>query len=303
MDRNTELTRRRFLKGIVAASAGAIASPQLRALEGEIPSKKLSATDSVRLGKTGLRISRLGMGTGSRSGRIQRELGQEAFTHLVRHALDRGITFIDTADNYEGLHEMLRVALKGVDRGKIQIQCKIPHGKYEDPLKEIDRFRKEVGTDYFDSMLIHCARTHNWPEEEKRLRDLLNAAKEKKIIRATGVSMHGLLPLRAAAATGWGDVRQVRINHNGKHMDGLNRKPAEVQPVVDCIRKMHDAGKGIIGMKLIGNGDFKDAESRKASLDFVLGLDCVDAVVIGFKSPQEVDEAITRINSALARRA
>ncbi len=266
---------------------------------------KRTATDLVRLGKSDVKVSRLGMGTGSRGGRIQRELGQKKFTRLLRYAMERGISFIDTADNYDGLHEMIRPAIKGVDREKIQIECKIPHGKYEDPLKEIERFRKEVGTDYFDSLLIHCVRSHDWPEQEKRLMDLLNTAKEKKIIRAMGVSIHGLLSLRAATATNWGDVRLVRINHNGHSMDNLKDKgsePGDVKAVVKCIQKMDADGKGIIGMKLIGNGDFKDAETRRASIEFVMGLDAVDAVVIGFKSPQEVDEAITMMNNALARR-
>ena len=304
MEEPLRITRRRFIGNVVAGTAGAIATPHLSALEGKEQAAKRTATDLVSLGKSGVKVSRLGMGTGSRGGRIQRELSQEDFTRVIRYGLDRGITFIDTADNYNGLHEMIRPAIKGVDREKIQIQCKIPKSKYDDPLKEIDRFRKEVGTDYFDSMLVHAVRTADWPEQEKRLMDLLNTAKEKEIIRATGVSMHGLVPLRAAAKTSWGDLRQVRINHNGTAMDNLRDKstePGDVKAVVEHMKKMHAGGKGIIGMKLIGNGDFTDPATRRASIDFVMGLDCVDAVVIGFKSPEEIDEAIANINAALAK--
>ena len=208
-------------------------------------------------------------------------------------------------NTHKELHEMVRHAIKGLDREKIQIQTKIWYGKYQDPLKEIDRYRKELQTDYFDSMLIHCVRTPDWPEQEKRLRDLLDKAKQKKIIRATGVSAHGLLPLRTAAETDWGDLRFVRINHNGSYMDNLKNKwkePADVNTVVKLLEKMHAAGKGVIGMKLIGNGNFKDPKTRRDSINFVMALNCVHSVIIGFKSPQEIDQAISTINSALAKK-
>lgn len=300
MAKHSEITRRSFVKSVAAGAAGSLMLPRVISAA---PAKKKTATDLVPLGKSGVKICRLGMGTGSHSGRIQRELGQEKFTALVRYAMERGVTYIDTADAYDGLHEMIRPAIRGIDREKIQIQCKIPRAKYDDPLKEIDRFRKEVGTDYFDSLLIHCVRTADWVEEHKRLRDLLLEAKEKQMARAVGVSMHGLLPFNSAVATEWGDVRLVRVNHNGASMDSLKGNgPGDVDAVVKGLKKMHAAGKGIIGMKLIGNGTFTDPEVRRKSIEFVMGLDCVDAVVIGFKSPEEIDEAITNINNALAKK-
>src|SRR5690554_624900 len=144
------MTRRDFLGRLALGGVAVTGLPRLARA-----SAPRSATDKVILGKSGVQVSRLGMGTGSNGGSVQRALGQNGFNRLVWHALDRGITFFDTADNYGEMHEMLREALKGVDRESIQIQCKIPHGRYDDPLKEIDPFRKEVGTDYFDTMLIH----------------------------------------------------------------------------------------------------------------------------------------------------
>lgn len=302
MSRQNEITRRSFVKSVVAGTAGTMMLPQALSAARPKPIKK-TATDLVPLGQSNVKVCRLAMGTGTFGGRVQRELGQEKFTKLVRYALERGVTFIDTADNYNGLHEMIRPAIKGIDREKIQIQCKIPKGKYDDPLKEIDRFRKEVGTEYFDSMLIHCVRTADWVEEHKRLRDLLMEAKEKKIVRSVGVSMHGLVPLNATVATDWGDVRFVRINHTGSNMDALQERrgqPGDVGAVVKGLTKMHAAGKGVIGMKLMGEGTFKDPEVRRKSIEFVVGLGCVDAFVIGFKAPEEIDEAITNINNALA---
>jgi predicted aldo/keto reductase-like oxidoreductase len=291
------MTRRDFLGRLALGGVAVTGLPRLARA-----SAPRSATDKVILGKSGVQVSRLGMGTGSNGGSVQRALGQNGFNRLVWHALDRGITFFDTADNYGEMHEMLREALKGVDRESIQIQCKIPHGRYDDPLKEIDRFRKEVGTDYFDTMLIHHVAKASWPEDLKRLMDQLETAKEQQVIRSHGVSIHGLAPLEAAVPVEWIDLALVRVNHNGHHMDGPTGAWAEQgnrDEALGHIKKLHDNGKGIVGMKIIGNGDFTDPAEREASIRFVMGLDFVDAVVIGFKSPQEIDEAIDRINAAL----
>jgi len=293
-----KLSRRKFIK-ISAGTAVSVAGLPgiLRAGAGK-PKRK--ATDIVTLGQSGMRVSRLGMGTGTHSGKIQRDLGQEQFNSLIRYAFDRGITFFDTADSYKEIHEMLRAAIKDIDREKIQIQSKIFWNKYDDPMKEIDRFRKEVGTDYFDSFLIHCVMSGDWVDTQKYLMDLLDEAREKQIIKTRGVSIHGLEPLVATTTLNWGDVRLVRINHNGSNMDRIRGHEVDVNGVVDNIKKMHDAGKGIIGMKLIGNGDFTDPKVRQESIKFVMGLDCVDSVIIGFKSPEEIDEAINNMNKYLS---
>jgi predicted aldo/keto reductase-like oxidoreductase len=281
--------------------AGAMALPSLNACA----VKAKTATDIVPLGQSGLQVSRLGMGTGSNGGHVQRTIGQDEFTRVVRYAIDRGVTFFDTADNYNELHEMLRTALEGVDREKIQIQTKISRNKYDNPRQEIDRLRQELGTDYLDSLLIHCTRTADWVEDSKALRDLFDELKAEGIVKAVGVSMHGLLPFNATVDTDWGDIRLIRINHNGAHMDGLTgdwQEPGDVPKVVAGVEKMHAAGKGIIGMKLIGNGDFTDPDVRKKSIDFVMGVKAVDSVIIGLKSTQEVDEAIENMNNGLAKR-
>ena len=296
------ITRRDFLQKSAVGAAATIGAANLFSCS----ITKRSATDIVTLGESGVKVSRLAMGTGSNGGHVQRTMGQDEFTKVIRYGIDRGVTFIDTADNYNEMHEMVNKAIKGLDRENLQIQCKIPPNKYEDPLKEIDRFRKEVGTDYFDSFLIHCVRTADWPEQFKKLRDDLLEIKEKQIVRAVGCSMHGLLPLRATAETTWGDVRLVRVNHNGHHMDGIKgdwKEQGDRDAALPQIEKMHQAGKGIIAMKLIGNGDFTDAQVRKESIHFVMGLDYVDAAVIGFKSTDEIDEAIMNMNEGLNAQA
>jgi len=291
MDR---LTRRRFLRDSLV-TVGALAT-----VRDVFPAKR-SAIDKVTLGKSGVQVTRLGIGTGSQGGRIQRELGDEGFKRLIRHAYDRGIRFFDTADAYR-THPMVAQALKGIDRGSYALQTKMSWRSDPDPLQVIDRFRKELDTDYFDSLLLHCVRTADWKDTLKRQMDLLSEAKEKKLIRSHGASCHGLLPLEGMVGSGWLDVAFVRVNHNGAHMDNLrsaDNEPGDRERAVPSIRKIHQAGTGIIGMKIIGNGDFRDPAQRDASFQYVMGLDFVDAVIIGFASPAEIDEAIERMNTHL----
>ena len=293
----SHLSRRDFLKGS-AAAAGALAAgvPAVSA------AVKRSATDWVTLGDSGVRVTRLALGTGTFGGKIQRELGQEAFTRLVRHAYDSGIRFFETADNYRGMQEMLANALKGIPRDSYKLMTKYRLKETAEPKVAIDRLRRELSSEYFDILLLHCVRSHSWPEDFKRLRDEFSEAKQKKIILAHGASCHGLLPLRAFPGAKWLDVALLPVNHDGTRMDtieGESEDKGDVNEVVGHIKKLRAQGTGVLGMKLIGEGRFTTPEQRDASLKFVMKLGTVDAVTIGYKSPAEVDEAIERINRHL----
>lgn len=293
--------RRDFLKtviaGGVAASTGGLAVPARAA--------KRSATDWVTLGNSGVKVTRLAFGTGTFGGRVQRELGQQEFTRLVRHAYDRGIRFFETAQNYREMHKMLAIALKGIPRDSYRLMTKYRLANTEDPKEIIDRYRRELNSEYFDILLLHCVRSHDWPEQFKRLRDEFSEAKHKKIIVAHGASAHGLLPLRAFPnTTNWLDVALLRVNHDGTRMDtisGDDRLPdkGNVDEVVSHIKTVRGKGTGVIGMKLMGEGAFKTPEQRDASLKYVMKLGTVDAVTIGYKTTAEIDEAIERINTHL----
>jgi predicted aldo/keto reductase-like oxidoreductase len=259
--------------------------------------------DQVALGKTGIKLSRLGFGTGSNSGNVQHELGQEAFNKLIHYAYDQGITYFDCAQNY-ATFEWMAGAIKGLPREKLFIQSKVP-GQPNDVLAAIDHHRKVFDTDYVDSMLIHCMVKDDWTEEWKRVMDGFNQAKEKGWIRAKGVSCHSLPALRQATETPWTQVHLVRVNPQGRYMDGpiqnvWSEDTHEVSPVLTELKEMRAKGRGIIGMKIIGNGEFVNAEDREKSIRFAMARPELDAVVIGFKSRAEIDEAIQRMNRALA---
>lgn len=297
------ITRRQFIKG-TAALAGAtfLSSCNIGPLA---IGRKPTAVDQVPLGKTGLKLSRLGFGTGSKGGSIQRALGANEFNRLIRYAYDQGITYIDTSESYR-THTMVREAIRGLDREKLFIQSKMP-GLPEKPLEVLERYRKELGVDYIDSLLVHCAVRADWDEGRKRLLDAFEEAKAKKIILAHGVSCHTLPALTKAARLDWVDVNLVRINPQGAHIDTTveqwdAKSNASCLPaVLEQIKVMRQNRHGVIGMKIIGNGDFTQPEDREKSIRFTMQSGLVDAVVIGFKSTAEIDEAILRINSALAQ--
>ena len=294
------ITRREFIRGALALGAATL----LPSCSTGPFARKPTAVDQVTLGKTGLKMSRLGIGTGSKGGSIQRALGQDGFTRLIRYAYDQGITYIDTAQNYR-THTMVREAIKGLPREKLFIQSKMP-GVPEKPLAVLDRYRQELGVEYIDSLLTHCGTTAHWDEERRRVLDALEEAKAKKIIRAHGISCHSLPALTTAAELDWVDVNLVRINPQGAHIDtpaeewNATSDRSHLPPVLAQMKVMRQNRHGIIGMKLIGNGDFTDPAEREKSIRFTMQSGLVDAVVIGFKSPAEIDEAITRINRALA---
>lgn len=290
----SDLSRRNFL-GQSALAVGTLAAA---GAEASARRKLTSAADRVTLGRTGIQTSLLGMGTGSvgvRHSSNQVKLGEGDFTRLVRHAFDRGITYFDTADQY-GSHIYLRSALKGLPREKLFLQTKTRATTAEMARYDIDRFRHELGTDYLDTLLMHCMTKGSWPTDFRPVMDVLTEAREKKKVRAVGVSCHGMDPLKAAVKTDWVEVDLARINPVGGKAGRMDGTPEEVAA---CLRQMHGQGKGILGMKILAEGTLKDPEKQLESLRFVLGLGCVDAFVIGFESTQQIDAICKLIATAL----
>jgi predicted aldo/keto reductase-like oxidoreductase len=284
------LSRREFLGGLAAAGAAAWAGGL--GLADETKTRIKSGTDLVALGRSGIKTSVLGIGTGTISGNEQRGLGQEKFTRLVHEAFDRGIRYIDTADSYR-IHTMVREALKGLPRDKFFIQTKSGAKTPDKVRADMDRFRRELGIDYFDTILMHAMMKESWPTDMRPVQDVLLRAKEKGLVRAIGISCHGWEPLAASVEAEGIDVQLVRINPFDIMMDG------EHTQVAGLLKKMHAKGRGIIGMKIYGENGLGNAERRFQSLKYVLGLGCVDAFTIGFKNIQQIDETLELIRKAL----
>ena len=291
-----EFTRRELLKTGLAAGT--------LALSGAFPlaAGRGSATDLVTLGRSGVKVTRLGFGTGSFSGEVQRALGQDGFTRLVRHAYDRGIRFFETAESYGEMHRMLGIALKGIPRASYQLMSKVTTRDGVDPHGKFDELRRLANTEYFDIMLLHWQHTATWPADTARWQDAILAVESRKVVLSHGASVHGLPALRRVPGNKWLDVAMIRVNHTGKSMDAedyATQGPGNVPEVVTRVKEVRRDGTGIIAMKLAGEGAFGREDRRKA-MRFAFRHAGVDCVTLGYKSPGEVDEAIENLNLALA---
>jgi len=292
----SNFTRRELLKSGLAT--GVLAATRNLALN----TAKQTATDWVMLGKSGLKVTRLALGTGSISGMVQRDLGQEGFTRLVRYAYERGIRFFETAESYGEMHRMLGVALKGVPRDSYRLMSKVTTRTGVNPLEKFDELRKLANTEYFDIMLLHWQHTATWPTDTARWQDGILEAQSKKVIVSHGASVHGLPALRQVPGNNWLDVAMIRMNHKGVRMDAEDYATdglGDVPQVVSHVQRVRKQGMGVISMKLVGEGSF-NREDRKAAMRFAFHNAGVDCVTVGYKNTAEIDEAIDNLNLALA---
>jgi 1-deoxyxylulose-5-phosphate synthase len=289
------MKRRDFIRH-TACGAGA-AWMGAKAMAGQVwamPSlpRKFAASDTVTIGKTGIQTSRLAMGTGTvGSGHHshQTALGVAGLSALLLNGYDHGLRFFDAADSY-GSHPHVAEALKHVPRDKVTVLTKTWARDPATARADLDRFRNELGTDHLDICLMHCLTEGDWTERYRGVMDVFSEAKEKGIIRAHGCSCHSIEALRAAAKSPWVDVDLVRINPIGSHMD------ADPDTVLSVIREMRQAGKGVVGMKILGEGDLRGRQDE--ALKFALSLDLLDAFTIGAESKEEQEDLIRRIGAA-----
>lgn len=292
----SNFTRREFLKTGLAAGTLAVT--------GTLPliAQRQTATDFVTLGRSGVKVTRLAFGTGTFSGQVQRDLGQDGFTRLVRYAYDRGIRFFETAESYTEMHKMLGIALNGIPRESYQLMSKVTTRDGENPQQKFDELRKLANTEYFDIMLLHWQHVGTWPTETRHWQDAILEAESKKVVVSHGASVHGLPALRRVPGNKWLDVAMIRMNHKGKSMDAedyATQGLGNVPEVVEHVKEARKEGMGVISMKLIGEGTFNREDRRKA-MKFAFKNAGVDCVTVGYKNTAEIDEAIENLNTALA---
>jgi 1-deoxyxylulose-5-phosphate synthase len=291
------MLRRDFLRRSATGLAAAwVAGKTVRAAGLAIPAVngKYQAHDDVVLGRTGIRTSRLAMGTGtigSGGASNQTRMGTNPFVKLLQDGYnDNGLRFFDTADSY-GSHPYVKAAIKGLPRDKVTVMTKSDHRDPKEMRADLDRFRRELGIDYIDIVLVHCVTEDDWTTRYRGVMDVLSEAKQKGVIRAHGVSCHSIEALRAAAAASdWVDIDLVRLNPVGAHMD------ADADTVISVVKQMRKAGTGIVGMKILGQGAMRDRPSD--GLRFALGSGVLDAFTIGAESQREQDDLTRRIAAA-----
>jgi aryl-alcohol dehydrogenase-like predicted oxidoreductase len=290
------MKRRDFLlnaaRGLGSAWLAGKLSPDRIAFGAEPLAQRFNAHDTVTLGTTGIQTSRLAMGTGTHgfgNGSDQTRLGMEALTAMLVNGYENGLRFFDTADSY-GSHPYVASALKHVPRDKVVVMTKTDTRDPKGVRADLDRYRRELGTDYIDICLVHCVTEDDWTTRYRGVMDVLSEAKEKGVIRAHGVSCHSLEALRAAAASPWVEIDLVRMNPVGAYMD------ADPETVAGVIRQMRSKGKGIVGMKILGQGELRHRQSE--AIHYALSLGLLDAFTIGAASKNEQMDLIGRIAAA-----
>ena len=283
------MKRRDFLKtAALGAGAAWVGTSPLETLFAE-GARRFSATDIVTLGKTGIRTSRLACGTGTvgyNRGSHQTALGIQGLADLLWRGYDNGLRFFDTADSY-GSHPHVAAALKRIPREKVTIMTKSWAREPKQMLADIDRYRKELNTDYLDLLMMHCLTENNWAARFRPVMDAVSEAQEKGLIRAHGCSCHKIEALREAAKSPWVQVILSRINPIGSNMD------ADPATVVATLKEARASGKGIIGMKILGQGDMRTRQDE--ALKYALSLGILDAFTIGAENTDEQSDLIRRI--------
>jgi 1-deoxyxylulose-5-phosphate synthase len=288
----SRFTRRAFLHRTACSTAVAWMGARSNAFRLSTLDEKFSPTDTVTLGRTGIQTSRLAMGTGTiGSGHHsnQTALGLDGLSRLLQNGYDNGLRFFDTADAY-GSHPHVADALKHVDRSKVTILTKSWARDASEMRADLDRFRRELNTDHLDIVLMHCLTESDWTTRYRPVMDVLSEAKAKGVLRAHGCSCHSIEALRAAAKSPWVEVDLVRINPIGSHMD------ADPATVVGVLHEMRAAGKGIVGMKILGQGDLRHRQDE--ALRYALGVGVLDAFTIGAESITEQQDLMRRISAA-----
>lgn len=290
-----KIDRRNFIQTSAAGLAG-LTFLGTGAVEAASRRADKVMVDTVKLGKSGLKVPRVALGTGSIGGNQQSNqtrLGKENFVKIARHAWDRGIRFFDMADSY-GSHTYVREALKEIPRDKTTLLTKMwttdtKWQKSGDVAKTLDRFRQETGSDYFDILLMHCMVRPNWKEEKKLFIEGFSEAKEKGIVKAVGVSCHNWQAMVEAVDDPWVDIILARINPFGVHMDNT---PEEVSAL---LARAQEKGKGIIAMKIFGNGDKTSESDREQSIQYALTKGNIHAMTLGMETTAQIDDAVERV--------
>jgi aryl-alcohol dehydrogenase-like predicted oxidoreductase len=287
------MKRREFvIRSAFGLGAAWIATKAIPAFPLPVLGQKFRASDEVTLGRTGIRTSRLAMGTGTVGGghhSHQTALGVKGLSDLLLNGYNHGLRFFDAADSY-GSHPHVAEALKHVPRDKVTVLTKTWAREPELARADLDRFRKELGVDYIDVCLMHCVTEGDWTERYRGVMDVLSEAKQKGIIRSHGSSCHSLEALRAAAKSPWVEVDLVRINPIGSNMD------ADPATVISVMREMRAAGKGLVGMKILGAGDMRNRQDE--AVKYALSLGLLDAFTIGAEDKTEQEDLIRRIAAA-----
>lgn len=230
------------------------------------------------LGRTGLKVSRLCFG-GLVIGPLQKNLSIDEGGEVIAEALRLGVNFIDTADLYNTYGHIRRaMEITGI---RPVIASKSYAYDREGAKKSVDRALTSLGIDSIDIFLmheqesIHTIRGH-WEALEYYLE-----LKEQGVIKTVGLSTH-----HVAAVTASLDIPEIEVIHPITNIAGLGICDGTMDEMLEAIKKAHEKGKAIYGMKPFGGGNL--LHSFKDCLKFVTSIPYLHSIALGMQSIDEV---------------
>jgi len=307
------MKRRDFLSLTAFAAGTAALTPLQGVAQSGVAQPTAASVEPVWLPLTKeVKTTLIGFGTGMRGGQRRADLtrmGYPKAIELLRLAYDLGIRLFDCADMY-GTHDVVAEALRGKPRDSYVLVTKcwtrpggLPEKERLLPEETVERFLRECRTDYIDVVQIHCMDNNRWTSEYEKAMDSLAKLKRDGKIRAHGISSHSIAASDLAAETEWCDVVHIRINSEGIDMDVPQSDPQSVPEAVRVAKKLHDAGKGVIAMKVVGQGKMGNApELRKKSTKFVMELGTVHSMIVGFTELEHITEFVANVNQVSTER-
>jgi predicted aldo/keto reductase-like oxidoreductase len=290
-----EITRRRFLE---AAAAGAVVAPSLAAAadsDAKLPTRPF--------GRTGLQVSILGFGSGSRFLMYEDE---DKALEALNKAIDLGITYIDTAASYgNGKSEERIGKLMTGRRKQVTLATKIPGRKADDAKRQIEQSLKRLQTDHLDVLHIHALKDIDdlsAIEKPDGVLKVLYEARDQKVARAIGITCHAdPAALNLALERHDFDATQMALNAALARMaEGPGGMKATRMPTGSfeslalpvAVRKR----LGIIAMKVFGQEQIIGTAPIEKLLRYSLSLP-VSLTSLGMPKPEFIEA-----NVAIARK-
>ena len=294
-----QINRRKFIKtGALGLAGLSVLQSGLAGTSFRVPPN--IAVGKVKLGNCGITVSRIAMGTGTRgynnSSNMTRA-GMDHFKKLAHHAYEHGIYFYDMAEGY-GSMPYVGESIKTLPRENVVLLTKMwthenGSNEVQSVSDNIDRYRKQLGSDYIDILLMHCMMSGGWSKNRTHYMDGFSKAKQDGIVKAVGVSCHNIDALREAVDSPWVDVIMARINPFGSKMDGT---PDEIKKILADAK---ENGKGIIGMKIFGEGENVRDDEREQSIQFAFKEGNVHCTTLGMETIAQMDDARERVSRAI----
>ena len=229
----------------------------------------------VRLGKSELKVSRVGFG-GIPITRVSYEQAEKC----ILTAIDLGINYIDTATDYGDSEEKIGKAIKSLNRNELVIATKSPPSNPERLMECIDQSLRRLQIDTVDLYQFHCINNENVLEKSLELLPVLEKAKQQGKIRHIGATVHGVELINKVLETNAFETLMIALNF-------IVREAADV-----ALPNARKKDVGVIAMKPMAGGHIDNAN---LAFKYFLGFDDI-VPLVGIEKPEEIKQIVEILN-------